>query len=111
MDNGQGDLFPPEPAYARRTDPETSKEAAESMTDDRLTGLQMKALTALGSAGGSAINDEIVAHSDEDWNTITPRMAPLERKGMVERNGKRPGSKTKQQTIWRITPKGRRVLG
>lgn len=104
----QGDMF--EPAYARTTDPDTSKAAAASMGEDRITALQLKALNALAGLGGTGINDEIVANSDEDWNTITPRMAPLERKGMVERMGKRPGTKSKMQTVWVITPKGRRAL-
>ena len=96
-----------EPAYARSTDPSTSTAAAVSMTDLRLTRLQAKALRAIITAGGEAINEEIVEISGEAWKDITPRMRPLANKGMVVEAGTKKASSNRQQTVWRVTELGR----
>lgn len=91
-------------AFARSTDPDTSHEAANAMSDARITELQQAALDALKALGGSGTNDDIVEQSGVDWNTITPRMRPLLRKGLVSIEGKRRSTRTgRKQIIWALT--------
>ena len=103
-----GDSY--EPAHARRSDPDTSHAAADSMDPTRLNKLQRKALVALVVCQGQGTNDEIVELSGETWRTITPRMRPLERRGLVRRSGERRARSGKMQTVWEITDAGRRII-
>jgi DNA-binding MarR family transcriptional regulator len=103
-----GDSY--EPAHARRSDPDTSHAAADSMDPTRLNKLQRKALVALVVCQGQGTNDEIVELSGETWQTITPRMRPLERRGLVRRSGERRARSGKMQTVWEITDAGRRII-
>ena len=98
-------------AHARKTDPDTSKQAASDLIGkERLSRLQMKALVALETLGGSGINDEVVEASKEDWRSITPRMKPLERKNLVRRNGARKAASGSDQTVWELTIQGRAAV-
>ncbi len=96
---------------ARRTDPETSHLAAASMSEERITALQTKVLRAMVKIGGRGINDEIVNATGEPWNTVTPRMKPLERLGMIAGIGKRKSARTNRKQIeWEITDAGQRFV-
>ena len=66
-------------------------------------------LDAFRDMGGAATAYQIViavqrSHPDIDSNTITPRMRPLERKGLIERTGRKgPGrGGLRTQMIWRM---------
>jgi len=77
-------------AYARRTDPDTSHEAAESVKPTELETLVLNALRSFGSTG--ATSHELVAETGMEWQTVSPRLRPLIRKGFaVETDKRRPG--------------------
>jgi DNA-binding MarR family transcriptional regulator len=106
----QPDLFadwsppiPPSPlprAFARASDPVTSHLAAADIAV-RLPELEEEVLRAVKIAGAyGATLDEICAVTGLDKVTTSPRLKPLERKGLVRRNGTRLGRARKQQTVW-----------
>jgi hypothetical protein len=96
-DGDQSELFPTE-AYARNTDPDTSHEAAESMMPTRA---EARAYEALKKFPEGAICSELAAESGMNWNTISPRMAPLCRKGKARDTGqRRPGPSGRNQTVY-----------
>ena len=75
-------------AFARNTDPDTSQDAAKSFDPTFLESEVLKAIQAFGVDG--CITDQIVAvFSNRDSRTITPRFAPLMRKGWIEDTGER----------------------
>ena len=96
------------PAYARNTDPDTSHEAADDVEGKRATEMERIALAAFALHPVRGLtNDELVAATGIDWNSITPRVAPLRTRGMIERRvdpathkwQTRMGHKRKQQQI------------
>lgn len=93
-------------AHARRSDPETSKQAAISMSEERvsrLEGLVVQALSELGPATA----EEVCTWLEEDKQHMTPRFRPLEEKGLIERSGlRRPNRSGRMAEMWRLTPKG-----
>jgi hypothetical protein len=100
-------------AHARRSDPHTSKDAAKTISGTRAKQLERKTYAAfLTEPIRGLINDDLVAITGEDWNAITPRVAPLRRYGYLVRrpdpdNPKkwqsRMGSKRKWQQIhWAV---------
>jgi hypothetical protein len=110
----QDDLFPGEgygngdngEAYARWSDPETSHDAAKEVKGNRATKLEMEAykvlLEELDNNEGGLINDQIVERSGYPWKTITPRLAPLCRKGLAFDSGnRRKGQAGKYQVVWK----------
>ena len=89
-------------AYARKTDPVTSHEAAEKITphlgtiDDAI----YKALLEVGERG--ATSDEIVKMTDIKYRSVTPRLKPMCKKGLVVDSGEcRNGDSGRRQIIWR----------
>lgn len=111
--SGMKDMFGDWPygdAHARRTDPDTSHAAARSVEPEanNLESLVAGAISPFGS-----ICDEICAATGLSWNTVSPRLAPLLRKGVVflrinPDTGKpitRPGkSGRRQQVYFRLDP-------
>jgi DNA-binding MarR family transcriptional regulator len=90
------DLFdPPGEAYARRDDPETSHEAAKKVD---ATKREKQAIDGLRGLGGEGNSKEIAAFMGVDKWSISPRMKPLEKKGLVERTEKRRGG----SIVWRL---------
>lgn len=86
-------------AHARRSDPETSKDAAERVG---LSDLEQKALNTLAQLGGEATTKEKAAYYGLPRDYFSPRMKPLEEAGFVERTTlRRDGC-----LVWRITPLG-----
>ena len=107
---GMKDLFGDEPygeAHARHTDPHTSHEAAAAIKPDvnNIEGTVTRAVQRSGERG--MICDEVVDATGLDWNTVSPRMAPLRRKKLIyrrtdEKTGKyltRRGKSGKAQQI------------
>jgi DNA-binding MarR family transcriptional regulator len=73
----------------RASDPETSKQAA---FDFNAKPLESQIVYAL-QRKGPMICREICDFLHLDWNTISPRLAPLRTKGWIEKTGvKRPPS-------------------
>ena len=84
-------------AHARRTDPATSHEAAASVSM-RVTDLELKVLAALVPRGPSTAH-QLAEYIGESLVTVSPRMAPLEARGMVVRAGR-----ADRRTLWEVTP-------
>lgn len=100
----QVDLFDGE-GMARRTDPETSHDAAKSINTTRLEAEVLAAIRTFGDKG--CIADEIEARLPHlQWCTLTPRFKPLLEKGLIEDTGdKRTGmSKRAQRVVRAVAP-------
>ena len=92
-----GDFF----AYARRTDPETSHEAAQAI-EPHLGRLESIVLTAIRQAPDGMTIDELAAATGLDKVTVSPRMKPLVRKGLIQTDGtKRKGRTRASGLVWR----------
>ena len=79
----------------REEDPDTSKDAAGTVNAG---DLEQIVLTLLERWGPSTTH-ELADMSDIQLVSISPRIAPLRRKGLVEASGvRRAGS-----TVWRLT--------
>ena len=87
------DSFGDAEAHARTTDPGTSHEAAARVDANALEGMVVGSLKELGPGTTTEIASRLDRHS---WS-ISPRMAPLERKGLVERTGE----KKDRSQVWR----------
>lgn len=78
------DLFAPRPeALARTHDPDTSHAAAEGVKVNHLEAEVCRALDHFGERGGNCW--DIAQFLDLSLQSITPRMAPLRKKGKVKR--------------------------
>lgn len=85
----------------RSTDPDTSAEAANETDATRLQGL---VLGALGNLGPST-TEQLADHLQLAVITVSPRMKPLETKGLVERTeDRRPGRSGRMQIVWALKP-------
>lgn len=86
------------PGASRRTDPETSTEAAQSVDASNLERVVLDCL----KARGPSILDEVIALTKLDKVTASPRFKPLEDAGKIARTGiKRPGKAGRPQTEWK----------
>lgn len=91
-------------AFARRTDPSTSHEAAHAMdaslTATRLERMVLQIITESGDHG--ATSDEVASRLMMDLQSITPRFKPLEAKGLIYRSGQRRASLTSNRSrqVW-----------
>lgn len=100
----------------RNTDPETSKEAWDSVANDAAN--QRIKLLRLYAEMEDATDDEVAFVADMlDGNNYTKRCSDLRRQGLIEpirdEGGKvltRPGLSGRSRMLCRITPKGREVL-
>ena len=96
---------------ARITDPDTSKEAAAGLN---VADMELAVLKVVARAGSNGRTWWEAEHNcNLPRQTISPRWAPLCKKGMLEKRfdakGKpftRLGGYKKQQTVWFITPLG-----
>jgi len=93
------DFFPQGEAYARGSDPDTSSDAARHLRGNIATQLEYKVLRTLKQFPMGLTNHEIVHHSGLTWNTASPRLAPLVRKGYVVDTGRRRKGPTNRSCI------------
>src|SRR5260221_10282451 len=87
-------------AFARHNDPATSKEAAASLIA-YLPGLEALAFCCIGESGkiGRTI-DELEEELKLDKLTLSPRLRPLARKGLIQESGfTRPVRSGRQQIV------------
>lgn len=101
------DLFTPL-AHARRTDPDTSREAANDISS-ALRQIQIAVLQFAAMCGVRGFTDpELSDYFDTTSSTYRTRRSELVTMGMVEDTGERVavGPKGRRHAIWRITPKG-----
>jgi len=76
----------------RTTDPDTSMDAAEKVDS---TTLEQQVYEVIAKYPNGCISDEILEHfPDRGVQTISPRYAPLIRKGFIEDTGERRKSST-----------------
>ena len=90
-------------ARARRTDPATSHAAAASV-ELRVSNIELQVLAALVLRGPST-SHELADYTGLSLVTVSPRMAPLESRGMVKRVGL-----GNRRTIWDVTPRAMLVV-
>ena len=86
-------------AFARRGDPDTSHIAASTVDANKLEKLVVSTLRQYSN--GCTVK-EISAILDIDKWSISPRMKPLEEKGLVERTLERKD----HSIIWRVSSGG-----
>ena len=89
-------------AYARRSDPLTSKASAQRVTAT-VSELQALVLASL-RRHGPGTSEEIAQWTGRSLVTISPRLKPLEAKGDVIRSGKKLNQSGHQATVWTVTP-------
>lgn len=103
MSNDQyfGPLFGNGEEYARRQDPDTSHAAAKSVRGKEANRLESLIVGVLKRYPAGLTSHEIVELTGLTWNTATPRIAPLVRKGFVLDSGKRrKGPTNKNCIVW-----------
>jgi hypothetical protein len=84
------DPMPGDGAYARRTDPDTSKVAAGTVNS---TDFEAHVLDALRSNPDSSIQ-EVVEIVGERYCSVSPRFAPMRRKGLIYVSGRKKSAQT-----------------
>jgi len=82
-------------ALARATDPATSHEAAEHVDTETL---ETRVLFALAIFQYGATTHQLAAYLQESLVTVSPRMAPLRRKGKIVDSGMRENGRT----VWAL---------
>jgi predicted ArsR family transcriptional regulator len=93
------------PAAARRTDPATSKVAAESV-QDMTADIRLRILRTM-SRIGEAHRDRIAAEAGLTEAQTWRRLSELHREGLVEDTGRvLPGRSNRNQTVYRLTTTG-----
>lgn len=108
----QFNLFEAAPAY-RRTDPETSRQAAQDAAT-KCTANQLRALRLI--AQGAKTDYDLERITGLQKNSIGKRRSDLYRAGLVEpatdcgQTVKRPGPSGSRCIVWRITARGTRYL-
>lgn len=84
----------PSHGAARHTDPQTSKDAAKNTDATHLEGIFVDCLRRYGPCTGK----DVAEHTGIALNSITPRMAPLRRKLLIEDSGQRKD----RQIVWKL---------
>jgi predicted transcriptional regulator len=91
-----------ETGRARKADPPTAKAAARSVD---ATDLEQAVLAAL-LTNGPMTTHEVARYLNRELVTVSPRMAPLVRKGLVQDSTlRREGPSGRKSIVWRIIPK------
>lgn len=93
---------PKQEAFARRTDPETSHASARKLDVSRV---EKQMASALGAHGPGSSEDVT------DWTglplvTVSPRLKPMERKGVVYRKGKKVNRSGRTAIVWALSSSG-----
>lgn len=86
-------------AFARRTDPDTSKAAAKTVRAGSLKDVVLQALREYPMT-----TNEIADATGRKLVSISPRMAPLRDDGFVEDSGlRRMGESRTPSIVWKLT--------
>lgn len=93
-------------AYARDSDPSTSHDAADSLSEPVLTDLQLKVVDILRAEPFGMTVPDIANRLNLPRDTISPRMKPLVESGVVVDSGlkARPAGHTRMCILWRLAP-------
>lgn len=94
-----------EDAKARSTDPQTSHDAADAMlASGKAARLERAVLECLHRENRRMTTPEIAEAIDMHLWSISPRMAPLARKGFIARDGTKPclnsNGRVRSLTAW-----------
>ena len=103
-DDEQGDLFADfgGDAWARGSDPDTSHDAADDVRGERATKLEAIVVACLKIHIDGLTMHGICAATGLPWNTASPRIRPLVRKGLVYDSGnRRKGPAEKYCIVWK----------
>ena len=91
----------PDPGRARRADPPTAKAAAKSVNSTELETIVLDMLRV------PATTHEIADSTGIALVSISPRMAPLVKKGLVQDSGlRREGPSGRKSIVWSLTVAG-----
>ena len=91
-------------AYARTTDPGTSHAAAQSMQGSEASRTERLVLQALILQPEGLTTHEMVPLIHMPYESVTPRIAPLVRQGLVVDSGiRRTGRSRRKCIVWRAT--------
>ena len=83
----------------RRDDPETSKDAAESVSATQLERIVLSAILRSGERGMTS--EEAAVAVGMELGSVTPRLSPLEAKGLIFRTERRrPGKSGRGRIVW-----------
>jgi hypothetical protein len=85
------------PGLARHTDPDTSHESAASINASRIEMIVLEEFK--GAAKGLTADELAKRLPGLPLNTITPRIAPLVRKGYLMPTGRRKASSGRSQRV------------
>lgn len=87
-------------SYARTTDPTTSHVAAASIR--QANHMETVVLDAIAASPNGLTNHELVEATGLAWNSCTPRIRPLVRKGLVRDSGiRRAGPSYRKCIVWK----------
>ncbi len=99
MDHTQVSFDPFEGARSRAHDPETSHESAGKLSANRLEAIVLEGIKRLNGA----TSEELAVALKIDRVTVSPRLRPLERKGLIaDSNKRRIGSSGRSSIVWVI---------
>lgn len=90
---------------------DTEIEAAEKIAP-KVTGLRLKALSALADKGEAGATGEVITNILDEWiYSVKPRITELVRYGFVEDSGRREiNSRKRREVVWVITDAGRKFM-
>jgi len=89
-------------AFARRTDPDTSHAAVDTFDKQDTNAMERRVLEALIDHPNGLTNHGIVEVTGLSWNTATPRVRPLVKKGLVVDSGdRRMGPAGRYCIVWK----------
>jgi len=85
---------------SRSTDPMTSKKAAESVDATKLEKMVLEAVKRSGEKGMTC--EEVADKIEMEVVSVSPRFAPLKRKGLIYRTDlRRAGKSGRGRIIWK----------
>lgn len=91
---------------ARKTDPQTSKDAAESINATELEMIWLDAIAKWGKLPEyfpGLTTNEGCALTGLTQNSLTPRTAPLQRRGLIKDSGlRRAGESGRKSIVWML---------
>lgn len=90
-------------AVARHSDPETSQDAARSVEGSEATRMEAKVVATLQQTYSGMTTHEIAQYTGLSLVSVSPRIRPLCRKGLIEDSGeRRMGASGRTSIVWRV---------
>ena len=90
-------------AWSRALDPKTSLAAAHSMKGKNASSIAKKVAAAVSNSEDGLTSSQIQQITGIKHESLTPRLAPLRRKGIIADSGKRRlGESGREQIVWVI---------